>query len=59
MFLNALKYMNNSEDSVTFVCVYYETFINFVKIYEEELQYLLLNSNTKITFCRSLMLSNQ
>ena len=56
MFLNTLKYMNDSEDLIMFACVYCETFVDFIKVYEKELQYLLLDSNTKIIFCKSSML---
>ena len=59
MFSNTLKYMNNSEDSVTFACVYHEILIDFVKIYKKKSQYLLLNLNTEIMFCKSSMLLNQ
>ena len=53
MFLNSLKFINNTENSVTFAYIYHETFMNFIKIYEEELQYLLSDLNTESTFYKS------
>ena len=58
MFLNTLKYMNDFKNSVIFVHVYCKIFINFIKIYEEELQYLLSDLNTEIIFCKLSMLSD-
>ena len=37
MFLNALKYINDFKNSIMFMHIYYETFVDFIKIYEKEL----------------------
>ena len=31
-----LKYINDSEDSITFTHVYYEILMNFIKIYKKK-----------------------
>ena len=59
MFLNSLKFMNVSEDSVIFAYTYCKTLIDFVKVYEKKSHYLLLNLNTETLFCQSLTLLKQ
>ena len=36
MFLNSLKFINDIKNLITFMHVYCETLINFIKIYEKK-----------------------